>query len=196
MLEPVPPSLFPVEWDGNRGSNCPVKILGIDPGSYRMGFGLIEKSALGLRLLHCETIQSDRPLLEERLREIGLRLEELLNQYRPQMAAVEQVFLGKNPHSAFVLGHSRGVALYELAKFQVETFEYSPREIKKAVTGQGQASKESMGHFVREILQSSPDSSLETILESDASDALSMAIAHAQMLDARAGFGQEHEVDL
>lgn len=156
-----------------------VKILGIDPGSYRMGFGLIERVGDQMSLLHCETIESRHELLETRLCELGDRLNHLLEKFRPDFAVVEQVFLGKNPHSAFVLGHARGVALYELAKFGVETFEYSPRAIKKALTGQGQASKESMNHFVREILKVD----LQTQIQLDASDALSMAIVHGQQMD-------------
>ncbi|MBX9768242.1 MAG: crossover junction endodeoxyribonuclease RuvC, partial [Bdellovibrionales bacterium] len=73
-----------------------MKILGIDPGSYRMGFGLIEKTGNQMSLLHCETIESRHELLEERLRELGLRLNHLLDVYRPNTAVVEQVFLGKN----------------------------------------------------------------------------------------------------
>jgi crossover junction endodeoxyribonuclease RuvC len=157
-----------------------VKILGIDPGSYRMGFGLIEKTGNQMSLIHCETIQSHSELLEDRLRELGLRLNALLELHRPQTAVVERVFLGKNPHSVFVLGHARGVALYELAKFKIETFEYSPREIKKNLTGQGQASKECMNQFVREIL----GIEIATTMEIDASDALSMAIVHGQRIEA------------
>lgn len=157
-------------------------ILGIDPGSQVLGYGLISVEGGQLKELdHGIVRQKSTAPFPERLRVIGEDLSKVMDQYSPQVLAIEDIFLGKNAQSAFKLGHVRGVVLYEAQKRGMEIFEWSPRSVKKGVTGQGNATKEQVSLLVKNLLH------LDHISSIDASDALAVAIYQARRLqvDAR-----------
>lgn len=159
-------------------------VLGIDPGSRIAGYGAVVVD--GGELTHLEhgvfRLEESAPL-EERLVQLGQQLQALLERLRPDEVAVERVFLGRNADSAFKLGHARGVCLYEARKAGAILFEYAAREIKKAISGSGAATKEQ----VRAILLA--EMGLQSQAPLDATDALALAVHHAQarILSARLG---------
>ncbi len=157
-------------------------ILGIDPGSQVLGYGLItEKNGEFRSLDHGVIKQTAKSPFSERLLVIGQRLGQIMDQHCPEVLAIEDIFLGKNVQSAFKLGHVRGVILYEAQKRGMEIFEWSPRSVKKGITGKGNATKEQVELLVKRFLN------LEkinlTINSSDASDALAVALYQARRLE-------------
>ncbi|MBI5584395.1 MAG: crossover junction endodeoxyribonuclease RuvC [Deltaproteobacteria bacterium] len=147
--------------------------LGIDPGSQVTGFGVVEKN--GSRLLHLGSGSirlSTQPSLYLRLEKIHRGLQEIIREYLPTEVAVEKVFMAKNVHSALTLGHARGAALLAAVEAGLELFEYSPLEIKKAVTGYGRADKAQVQSMIKALL------SLKTVRSPDVSDALAAAVCH------------------
>ncbi len=150
-------------------------ILGIDPGSTATGYGLVESLPGRVRAIAFGTIEPPRGLrFLERLPRIASALESLLDRMRPDEAAVEDLFLGRNGRVALQLGHVRGVALLPLLRSGISVHEYAPRLVKKAVTGYGAAEKEQVRLMVRNLLGLH-----ERPLPVDASDALAVAICHA-----------------
>jgi len=150
-------------------------ILGIDPGSVITGYGVIAQERLSVRLIECGCIRmkAGGPL-PERLKRIYDGLSEVLNRCRPEHAAIESTFSGKNPRSALVLGHARGVAMLAAANADLPIFEYAPREIKQSVVGTGGASKEQIQLMVQTLLQLP-----RPPRPADAADAVAIAICHA-----------------
>ena len=150
-------------------------ILGLDPGSRHTGFGLIEKEHDKLRLLeHGRLSCSSRRPLPERLFALSRDLGQLLDRTPPGTVALETPFHGINSRSLIVLAQARGALLAELASRRLDIREYSPAEVKSAVSGNGRAGKEQVAHMVRLIL------GLEGAASSDATDALAVAICCAQ----------------
>jgi crossover junction endodeoxyribonuclease RuvC len=152
-----------------------VRILGIDPGSLRCGYALLED--LGgrvplVREVGVWVLGSGKPL-PERLVALQRGLDALLERHSPDVLSLEAMFLHKNVNSALVLGHARGVVMARCASHGVTVFEYSPSSVKQSVAGSGRASKESVADMVRRqlALQELPDSA-------DATDALAIALAH------------------
>ncbi|MCK5050901.1 MAG: crossover junction endodeoxyribonuclease RuvC, partial [Candidatus Cloacimonetes bacterium] len=120
----------------------------------------------------CDTIVIKSKLqLAERLVQIHSGMNKVIAEYKPDIAVVETIFYGKNIKSAFTLGHARGVILLALAQHNIEIVEYSPREVKKSVVGNGNASKEQVGYMVQKILNLSNKPKTE-----DAADALAIAL--------------------
>jgi len=153
-------------------------ILGIDPGSVITGYGVIDQQNGQTRFIECGAVrtQSGAPL-PERLKRIYDGLWEIITLHRPDQAAIESTFAGKNPMSAMTLGHARGVALLAAANGGLPISEYAPREVKQAVVGIGSASKEQIQYMVRVILK------LPRIPKPpDAADALAIALCHSQRL--------------
>jgi crossover junction endodeoxyribonuclease RuvC len=148
--------------------------LGVDPGSARTGFGLIVSDAGALRHVAHGVIQADsgRPL-PQRLQRIHHRIVELIEFHRPESVAVEAIFHARNAKSSLTLGHARGVILLACVDAGLEVHEYSPRVIKQALTGYGQADKEQIRFMVRSMLGLRENPPL------DASDALAVAVCHA-----------------
>lgn len=151
-------------------------IIGIDPGTRHLGWGVIQ--ACGNRLMHrahgvIDTNESHP--LAYRLCEIDDVLEQVIEAYRPQQAAVEALFFARDPQAASKLGHARGVALLRLARAQVTIYEYPPARIKRAIAGNGRADKRQVGLMVKSLL------GMREELRADASDALAVAITHAQV---------------
>jgi len=148
-------------------------VLGVDPGSRVTGYGLVEKSGNQITCLHSGTFGTslDRPFFE-RIYEIFQSMSEIMNRYRPEEMAIEDLFFHKNLESALKIGHARGAVLIAAVQNKVKIFEYSPLEIKKSVVGYGRATKEQVRSMIQLILK------LKTLPPLDASDALATAICH------------------
>ena len=148
-------------------------ILGIDPGSRVTGYGVIGSVGNKLEFVGCGCIRTESDSHAERLGMIFTRLCEVIEQYAPQQAAVEEVFVGRNASSALKLGQARGSAFVACLHHGLPVEEYSPRKVKKAVVGSGSADKAQVQHMVKNLLGVS-----DTMAE-DAADALAVAICHA-----------------
>ncbi len=151
-----------------------MRILGIDPGSKATGYGFIEQQ--GNRLIHLDNgaiFTRSQDALALRLQKIYRQLSELIEHYRPDAVAVEQVFMAKNPASALKLGHARGVALLAGINAELPVAEYSALQVKSAVVGYGRAGKNQVQQMTRTLLN------LPEIAQEDAADALAVAICHA-----------------
>jgi crossover junction endodeoxyribonuclease RuvC len=153
-----------------------VLVLGVDCGTQRTGYGVIDSDGGGHRLIAAGVI-STAPAdpFERRLAEIACGLRGVIRQHAPSAAAVEQVFYAANVRTALKLAHVRGVALLAIAEAGLPLGEYSPLEIKTSVVGYGQAGKRQVQVMVRSLL------GLESaaIESEDACDALAVAICHA-----------------
>lgn len=165
-----------------------MRVLGIDPGSRYLGFGLVEWRQNQALHVHSGVVRADqRAPLHERLGTIYADLREVFARFQPAAVAVEGVFSHKNARSALILGHARGVALLLAAQAGLEVFEYAPARVKKAVGAGGNDSKESVARMVERWL------ALEAPLDrADAYDALAVALCHVHQLRApsRAGRGR------
>jgi crossover junction endodeoxyribonuclease RuvC len=150
------------------------RVLGIDPGSQRTGYGIIDCHARGERYVASGCIDVAGPAMVVRLQRIFAAVSSLVGEHRPDMVAIESVFLHRNPDSALKLGQARGVALCAAASLGATVHEYAPRAIKMAVTGYGAAAKPQVAQMVRTLLR------LEAALTADAADALAAALCHAQ----------------
>jgi crossover junction endodeoxyribonuclease RuvC len=149
-------------------------ILGLDPGLGTTGWGLIR--AEGNRLSHVangELKTSPSAPLPERLASLADQLEALLGEHRPDAAAVEEVFVNKNPQSTLKLGQARGVTLMIAARAGIPVEEYAARLVKKAVVGTGAAEKAQVHAMIGRLLPGAK------IAGADAADALAVAITHA-----------------
>ncbi len=148
-------------------------VLGVDPGSRVTGYGLIEKRNNKLFFVHSGRIRSSGKIpFYDRIHNIFQSMTEIMDDYRPQEMAIEDVFYAKNVQSSLKLGHARGAVLIAAVRCGLRIFEYTPLEIKKSVVGYGRASKEQVQSMVRIILK------LEEDLDLDISDALAAAICH------------------
>jgi len=155
-----------------------IRIIGIDPGSRITGYGIIEKHGRRLGFVTCGTIRTDGEKdFSRRLLLIFEGLSEVMELHHPEVAAVEDVFVAHNPRSALKLGQARGTAVVAAMRQGLMVHDYSPRMIKQAVAGYGQAEKEQVQHMVRALLD------LSGVPSSDAADALAVAICHACRMD-------------
>ncbi len=151
-----------------------MRILGIDCGTERTGYGIIDTDGREHRLVTAGVIRTQVcDPLETRLLEIAHGLRELIRTHRPSSAAVEQVFHAANPKTALKLAHVRGVALLVAAEAGLSLGEYSPLEIKTSVVGYGRAEKQQVQMMIGSLL------ALGQPLAEDAADALAVAICHA-----------------
>jgi crossover junction endodeoxyribonuclease RuvC len=156
-----------------------VSILGIDPGSRIMGYGVISVDRDQVK--HVDHGVVDVSLIKsfsERIALIGKELRVLIEKFNPKVIVVEKIFLGKNADSAFKLGHARGVILYEAELAHKQIREYSTRLVKKGVSGRGEASKEEVQTALQRLLRIS----LQNV-KIDASDALALAYYQAIQLE-------------
>jgi crossover junction endodeoxyribonuclease RuvC len=154
-----------------------VKILGLDPGLGTTGWGLIE--AEGNRLAHIANGQlktDSGEALPKRLSHLATQLEALIADHSPASAAVEEVFVNKNPQSTLKLGQARGVVIMVAARAGIDVGEYAARLVKKAVVGNGNAEKVQVHAMVGRLLPG------VKIAGPDAADALAVAITHAHHL--------------
>jgi len=148
------------------------RILGIDPGSRLTGFGVVDFDGDRALYIASGTVKSIDGAFADRLRQIFESVGGIVDEFRPDIVAIESVFMHKNPGSALKLGHARSAAICATFAYGVEVHEYAPREIKQAVVGTGAATKEQVQHMVVSIL------TLDGVPAPDAADALATALCH------------------
>lgn len=151
-------------------------VLGIDPGVAITGYGLLDGSAEDARLVTSGVITTPSTLpLSRRLLALHQELARLVEQYHPQVAAVEELFFGRNARTALAVGQGRGAVLLALAQAGLAVYEYTPMQVKQAVVGYGRAGKEQVQEMVRLLLR------LEAAPQpDDAADAVAVALCHLQ----------------
>ena len=157
-----------------------IRIIGIDPGLRRCGWGVIETLGNSLRFVASGTVTSDGDMdLASRLCQLHDGLAEVVHAYQPHEAAVEQTFVNKDAVATLKLGQARGIAMLVPARAGLPVAEYAPNAVKKAVVGVGHAGKEQVQHMVRHQLPG------VEFAGPDAADALAIAICHAHHLQSR-----------
>ena len=152
-----------------------IRVLGIDPGSRLCGWGIVVR--VGSTITHVDNgvfVLEPHGALPARLGYLLESLERLLDTYRPDVLGAESVFQHRNARSALVLGQARGVALAAAARRGLEVHEYTPMQVKKAVTGSGRAGKEQMQQMIALRM------GLSEVPQVDAADAVAVAVCHAQ----------------
>ncbi len=151
-----------------------MRILGLDPGLRHTGWGLVEKQGSRFIFIAAGVINpSDKLALSKRLGILHDSLKQIIEEYTPDTAAVEETFVNKNPSSTLKLGQARGVVLMTPALYNIEVGEYTPNQIKKTITGVGHAEKNQVDMMVRTLLKTVPQG-----IPPDASDALAIALTH------------------
>jgi crossover junction endodeoxyribonuclease RuvC len=148
-------------------------VLGIDPGSQRTGFGVVDAAGPRLTYVASGVIRTNQAEFAARLCEIFRCVHSIVAQYQPQEIAIEKVFVNRNPDSALKLGQARGAAICGTHEANAEVFEYATRQIKQAVVGSGNAEKAQVQLMMRSLLR------LDGAVPSDAADALAAAVCHA-----------------
>ncbi|MEO8315073.1 MAG: crossover junction endodeoxyribonuclease RuvC [Pseudomonadota bacterium] len=153
---------------------APRRVLGLDPGSIRMGFGVIDCKSAGEAHVASGCVRVAGADLAAKLRYIHEQVLAIVTQYEPDEVAIERVFMHRNADSALKLGQARGAALSAAVALGAAVYEYAPRAIKLAVVGTGAADKAQVSHMVQVLL------AIGTPATSDVSDALAIALCHAQ----------------
>ncbi len=154
-----------------------MRIIGIDPGLRHTGWGIIDKNGSRVSFVATGVINADTEnALSERLTEIFNALGQVIDDYKPEEAAVEEVFVNVNPTSTLKLGQARGIALLVPAIHKIPVAEYTPNQIKKMIVGVGHADKKQVDMMVRKMLPTLPEK-----VPADSSDALAMALCHGFM---------------
>ncbi len=151
-----------------------MRIVGVDPGTHKVGYAVVDASAKGLRVVDCGVIRAGKKDLSKRLKDIYDGILDVISLHEPDCIAVEECFYAKNVQTTVKIGEGRGVILLAAAVCQVEVAEYSPAEVKKSVVGNGQAHKSQVQRMVQLLLglpaPPEPD---------DVADALAIAICHS-----------------
>ena len=162
---------------GRTAGEGRLRILGLDPGTLRLGYGVIDLRGPGRHeYVDCGVISaSARAPREARLLTIGRDLRELLVEIEPDVVAMEQAFFGKNVQATLALGEARGVALFVAQEQGLAPVGYPPARVKQVVAGRGAATKVQIGFFVRALLK------LQRAPSPDAADALAIALCHARL---------------
>ena len=156
-----------------------MKILGIDPGMAIVGYGLIEKSDDNIELIASGSIQTDKKLSDsKRLLEIFNDLSTVIEKYQPDCASVEKLFFFKNQKTVIPVAEARGVILTALEKYNIQTFSYTPMEVKQVLTGYGRADKKEVEQMVKIALQTEALPKLD-----DTVDAIAIAICHSRNIN-------------
>ena len=150
-----------------------VRVLGIDPGSRRTGFGVLDVAGPKLTYVASGVIRTAGGEFAARLYEIFRGVQAIAAEYRPQEVAIERVFMNRNADSALKLGQARGAAICGTADAHADVYEYAPRQIKMAVVGSGSADKAQVQLMMQSLLK------LGANIAVDASDALAAAVCHA-----------------
>jgi crossover junction endodeoxyribonuclease RuvC len=160
----------------NQTSQNKTRILGIDPGSLKTGFGVIDYQLGKYSYVTSGIIRIASRPLPERLAVISEGISQIVEEYAPQVAAVEDVFFARDPRAALKLGQARGAAITASVIKGLGVSEYAPRLVKQSIVGTGAASKDQVQFMVKKML------SLNGELKEDAADALAVAICHANHL--------------
>jgi crossover junction endodeoxyribonuclease RuvC len=150
-----------------------IRVLGIDPGSQRTGFGVVDAAGTRLTYVASGVIRTTQGEFAARLCEIFRCVQTVVSQYRPHEIAIEKVFVNRNVDSALKLGQARGAAICGTVESNADVFEYATRQIKLAVVGSGAAEKAQVQLMMRSILK------LDRPVAADAADALAAAVCHA-----------------
>ena len=159
-------------WQASAAAD--VVILGIDPGSLVTGYGVIDtRKGLTKTVAHGAIVNRPSLAMAPRLKTIFDALTKLIGEYAPDVCAIETAFYGKNAQSALKLGEARGVAMLAAMQHDLPLFEYSPREVKKALVGSGTASKQQVQYMVKSVLNLGKGA-----VKLDTTDALAVAICH------------------
>ena len=158
-----------------------MRILGIDPGYATIGFGLVEADRAQLHMVTYGAITTPAGLpLSKRLYQIGTDMEDLIGQLKPDVISIEELFFNTNITTVIAVAHGRGVILYAAERCGIPLYEYTPSQVKMAVTGYGKAEKRQVMDMTRRLLKlpsvPRPD---------DAADALGLAICHARSFTSR-----------
>lgn len=159
-------------------------VLGIDPGSRRTGFGLVEVVGMQSRYVSSGIVRLPEKPLPDRLDIIFNSLSELIREYRPDQLAIEEVFFARDPRAALKLGQARGAAILAGTQQGLAVFEYSARTVKQSVVGNGGATKEQVQHMVTRLLK------LPATPPEDAADGLAIALCHIQTINLRGRLGE------
>ncbi len=156
-----------------------MRILGIDPGYDRLGVAVIEKPARGREVvLYSECFQtSSKDSISERLRSVGAEIDRVISEFKPDALAIETLFITKNQKTAMRVSEARGIIIYEAVKNDIPVFEYSPMQIKMAVSSDGTSDKARMIKMV-ELLVSIPNKKARD----DEYDAIAVALTHSASL--------------
>ena len=153
-----------------------IRIIGIDPGLRRTGWGIVESLGNSLHFVAAGTVRSDEKLsLASRLCQLHDGLSQVVNSAMPHEAAVEQTFVNKDAVATLKLGQARGVAIVAATNQDLPVFEYAARQVKQTVVGIGSAEKSQVQHMVRTLLK------LPANPQADAADALAIAITHCHV---------------
>ena len=159
--------------NGNKVQNKE-RILGIDPGTNVMGYGIIEIENNKLSLVVMNVLNLDKKKSQiNRLKDIFESISSIIEQYHPTQVAIEAPFFGKNVQSMHKLGRAQGVAIAAALHHNIPVFEYSPKKVKMAITGKGSASKEQVAGMLHHLVKFE-----ETEKMLDATDALGIAVCH------------------
>jgi len=151
-----------------------MKILGIDPGTMVMGYGVVESHDDEIALIECGTLVSPANTpIGERLSQLYNGLQEIIHRHQPDAVAVEQPFVAKNVRSAFAIGRAQAIAILAAADKGIPTYEYTPAQVKQRVANYGASSKQQIQEMVRLQLGLA-----EIPRPDDAADALAVAICH------------------
>ncbi|CAN7513100.1 crossover junction endodeoxyribonuclease RuvC [Bosea sp. LjRoot9] len=154
---------------------APIRILGLDPGLRKTGWGVVVSEGSKLSFVACGCVESDGTLsLSERLRQLHEGIDRVIATWTPDEVAVEETFVNRDPQSALKLGQARGIALVVPALAGLDVAEYAANLVKKTVVGVGHADKKQVQMMIRVLLPKAETKS------ADAADALAVAICHAQ----------------
>jgi crossover junction endodeoxyribonuclease RuvC len=157
-----------------RVSSCAFRVLGIDPGTATTGWAIVEEIKKNPRLVACGCVNTSKFDSDaDRLVEIGRDIASLIKKYKPDEAAIEDIFFFKNLKTAITVAQARGVTLYELKRNKMPIEHYTPLQVKQALTGYGRADKNQIQLMVKNILK------LKSVPKpDDAADAIAIAICH------------------
>jgi crossover junction endodeoxyribonuclease RuvC len=158
-----------------------MRVLGIDPGLQKCGWGVVDVDGNRLRFVACGLIKTLASMpLYARLAQIDEGLAKIVGLHRPSVAAIEEIFMNNNAASALKLGAARGAAMLAAARAGLEVHEYAANLVKKSVTGTGHAAKQQIGMMIRTLLPASGK------VGADEADALAIALCHAHHAQSRA----------
>lgn len=150
-----------------------MRILGIDPGTYKTGAGIIESQGSAYKILHFEVIKPPaKKELPQRLGYIHRALQEIIEKFSPEVLALESVFFGKDLQAMVKIGEARACAMLAASAAGIDVVEYPPARVKQAVSGNGRATKEQVQHMIKILLN------LKEMPAEDGADALAVAICH------------------
>jgi crossover junction endodeoxyribonuclease RuvC len=169
--------VFLIEIRGFHGYTYLMRILGIDPGLQVTGYGVLESHNQSVRLIEAGVVRTDRSeSLERRLHELSRQLDEIITQLQPSAVAIEDLYSHyAHPKTAIIMGHARGIVFLKAAEAGLPVFQYAATRIKKALTGNGRATKSQMQLMVKSTL------ALDRVPEPpDAADAMAIALCHCR----------------